>query len=67
MTTSAAGGVGSDDPAVCADYLTVDPSSIGSGEEGDNGGNVCGLAQPLQWGKLREAVDDFLRFALKRA
>jgi hypothetical protein len=53
--------LGSDDSAVGAQRLAVDPGAVGAGEEGDGGGDVRRLAEALQRGELGEAVDDFLR------
>jgi hypothetical protein len=39
---------GSDDPAVDADGLAIDPAAVRASEEGDGGGDVFGLAQPFE-------------------
>jgi hypothetical protein len=56
---------GSDDPAIGAQRLAVDPGAVGTGEEGDGGGDVRRLAQALQRRQLGEAVDDLLRLAVQ--
>jgi len=41
----------SDDSAIGAQYLAVDPRTIGTGQEGDGVGDVGGLAQALERGE----------------
>src|ERR1700720_3846391 len=55
---------GSDDSAVGAQRLAVDPGAVGAGEEGDGGGDIRRLAEALQRSELGEAVDDLLRLAM---
>src|ERR1700732_3870942 len=52
--------LGSDDSAVGAQRLAVDPGAVGAGEEGDGGGDVRPLAAALQRGELGEAGRDLL-------
>ena len=56
---------GSDDAAVGAQHLAVDPAAVGAGEEGDGVGDVLRLAEALQRGQLRHAIDDLLRLAVE--
>src|SRR5690349_17676547 len=54
----------SDNSAVGAQNLSVDPAAIRAGQEGNHTGDVLGLSQSLERWLLRKAFDDFLRLAL---
>src|ERR1700731_1376737 len=58
-------GSASDDPAVEAQRLAVDPASVGPGEKGDGCGNVFGLAEPFERRELRQPVDELRRLAVQ--
>src|ERR1700722_14441736 len=55
----------SDDPAIGAQRLAVDPDAVRAGKEGDRGGDVLGLAEPFEWGRLGQAVDHLLWLAVE--
>src|SRR6202035_3051096 len=46
-----------DDPTIGAQRLAVDPDAVRAGEEGDRRGDVLGLAEPFERGRLGQAVD----------
>jgi hypothetical protein len=50
---------------VGAEHLAIDPCAVGSGEKGDDGGDVRGLAQPFERRELGEVVDHRLRLAFE--
>src|SRR6201993_4020230 len=50
---------------VWADYLPVDPAAIGSGQEGDDAGNIVGLAEPLERSYASGLFDQFFALALE--
>src|SRR5258708_25420755 len=52
---------GSDHSAVGAQHLAVDPSAVGTDEEGHGGRDIRGRAQPLQRIHLGETIDPFPR------
>lgn len=56
-------GFGSNDPAIGAQHLAVDPSAIETREERDRVGDVPGLSQTLQRSESGKMIDEFRRFA----
>ena len=54
-----------DQAAVWAEYLPVDPTAIGSGQEGDDAGNIVGLAEPLERSYASGLLDQFFALALE--
>ena len=44
--------MGSDDPAIGAQRLAVDPDAVRAREEGDRSGDILGLAEPFERGRL---------------
>src|ERR1700688_1334123 len=57
---------GLDDSAVDAQHLAIDPGGIGTGEKGDDVGDVAGLPETLERRHLGEAIQHFLRFTLEK-
>ena len=55
----------SDDPAIGAQHLAVDPATVRSGEERHRVGDILGLAEPLQRREPCEVVDHLLRLAVE--
>jgi hypothetical protein len=56
----------SDDAAIGAQHLAVDPGTVRSCEEGDGTRYVLRSAEPLERGELRKAVPDLVRLALEK-
>ena len=49
--------VGSDNSAICTEYLAVDPGAVGAGEEGNGIGNIFRLSEPLERREFGELID----------
>src|SRR4051812_46238379 len=56
---------GSDDAAVGAERLAVDPAAVRAGEKRDHARDVVGLAEALERRSLRELPDDLVGLALQ--
>src|SRR5271163_1220750 len=52
--------------AVCAKYLSVDPSAIGSGKERDDTGDIVWLAEPLERCHATDLLDLLFRLAVQK-
>ena len=57
--------LGSDDPAVGPQRLAVDPGAVRAHEEGDDVGDVLGLAESFQRRHLGQPIDRLLRLAVE--
>src|SRR6476620_7323468 len=49
--------VGSDNSAICTEYLAVDPGAVGAGEDGNGIGNIFRLSEPLERREFGEPID----------
>src|SRR6478672_7952451 len=61
-----AGLIRSDDAAVDAHDLAVDPAAVRTSEEGDRRSDVGGLAKTLKRGQLGQTVDSLLRLPVQK-
>ncbi len=52
--------------SVCAEYLSVDPSAVRTGEEGDDAGNIVGLTEPLEGSHATDLLNLFFRLAVEK-
>jgi hypothetical protein len=57
--------MGSDDPAIGAQRLAVDPGAVRTCEEGHRVGDILRLAETFQRRQLGEAIDYLLRLAVE--
>jgi hypothetical protein len=57
--------VGSDNSAICTEYLAVDPGAVGAGEEGNGIGNIFRLSETLERREFGELIDDFLGLSVE--
>ena len=55
----------SDGAAVGEEYLSVDPSAVRAGQEGDDSGNIVGLTEPLERSQATGLLDLFLGLAIE--
>src|ERR1700723_3070576 len=51
--------------AICAKHLRVDPSAIGSGQEGDDSGDIIWLAEPLERRHAADLLDLLFSLAVQ--
>src|ERR1700733_5900902 len=51
--------------SVCAKHLRVDPSAIGSGQEGDDSGDIIWLAEPLERRHAADLLDLLFSLAVQ--
>src|SRR5271156_4057400 len=58
-------GCGSDDPAIGAQRLTVDPGAVRACEEGHRVGDILRVAETFQRRQLGQTVDYLLRLAVE--
>src|ERR1700735_5186734 len=52
--------------AVCAKYLSVDPSAIGSGKKEDNVGDIIRLSEPLERCHAADLLDLLFGLAVQK-
>lgn len=58
-------GTNSDYAAICAQHLPVDPGAVGASQEGYRGRDVLWRAEAFHRVHLRQAGDQFVRFAIE--